>query len=173
MVSKDLTLLPRQPKNLSIKLLPCRHTRYVPVDFLSPAPRRAKTQVVQNFIQPTQQSVRQERIQELRKVIDLLDIQPLYHPIRTMITGYAIRNADKIRARLDEDQPEVTVGTAPIWRLIWDNLQPTSIAMWASDTGCGVSGRKYIRHMLASKRLADRLEEGGQVDNSMYSEILR
>ncbi|KZT24848.1 hypothetical protein NEOLEDRAFT_1093716 [Neolentinus lepideus HHB14362 ss-1] len=133
----------------------------------------ATVQTYENFTHPAQQSARQECLQELRKIIDVLDIQSRHNPIRTMLTGYAFKSTDKIRAYLDEDQPDVNVGTAPVWRMLWDDIQPTSTAMWAFDTGCAKGGPRSIRHVLASKRLADRFEEGGQVDDSMYSEILR
>ncbi|EEB88594.1 hypothetical protein MPER_13498, partial [Moniliophthora perniciosa FA553] len=88
-----------------------------------------------------------------------------HHPIRTMLVIYAFQHADKIRALLNnKGQPDIAAGTAPIWRMVWDNLQPTSAAMWAFDAGCAKGGRKYIYHILASKRLADIFEEGGQVD---------
>ncbi|OBZ68748.1 hypothetical protein A0H81_11302 [Grifola frondosa] len=143
------------------------------VYYRPPALCRAKIDFVQNFILPAQQSARQECIQELRKVVDLLNIHPLHHPIRTMLVSWAFEQADKIRALLDQDPPDVTTGAAPIWRTIWDLLQPASKAMWSFDAGCAQGGRTYIRHMLASKRLADRFEEGGQVDDSMYDEIIR
>ncbi|KAF8884085.1 hypothetical protein CPB84DRAFT_1789585 [Gymnopilus junonius] len=68
---------------------------------------------------------------------------------------------------------DVTAGDAPIWRIIWAHLQPTSMTMWCLDSGCAVGGRKYIRHILASKRLADRFEEGGEVEGNMYKDIIR
>jgi len=127
----------------------------------------------QDFIHPAQQVARQECVQELRKVVKLLDIHPLYHPIRTMLLSLSFEYADQIRALLDQDSPDINAGAAPVWRTIWDHLQPTSAAMRAFDAGCAVGGRNYIRHILASKRLADRFEEGGQVDDSMYGEIIR
>jgi hypothetical protein len=117
--------------------------------------------------------VRQKCIQELRKVIDGLDIQPLSHPIRTMLSPCALRRAAKIRAQLDDDKQDIILGKAPaIWKIIWNNLQPTSVVMQTFIAGC-IGGQQYIRHMLASKRLADRFEEEYQVDESMYSEIVR
>jgi hypothetical protein len=135
---------------------------------------RAIIDFVQNFIHPAQQAARQECVHELRKVVTLLDIHPLHHPIRTMLISLSFDCADQIRALLDQDPPDIHGGAAPpVWRTIWDHLQPTSATMWAFDAGCAVGGRNYIRHMLASKRLADRFEEGGQVDDSMYREIIR
>jgi len=146
------------------------------VSLVADAVEKVKNQVAtvkmyENFIHPVQQSARQECLQELRKIVDLLDIQPFYHPIRTMLLAYALEHAEQIRACLDDDQLDITAGTEPVWRMLWDSIQPTSAAMWAFDTGC-VCGRTSIRHMLTSKRLADRFEEGGQVDDSMYSEII-
>ena len=128
---------------------------------------------MQNFIQPARQAARQECIQELKKVVKLLDIHPLYHPIRTMLIYLSFEYAEQIRALLDQDPPDINGGAAPVWRTIWDHLQPTSATMWAFDAGCAIGRRNYIRHILASKRLADRFEEGGQVDDSMYREIIR
>ncbi|KAM6504170.1 hypothetical protein JOM56_001113 [Amanita muscaria] len=133
----------------------------------------ATVQTYEDFVHPAQQAVRQECVQELRKVVNLLDIPSLHHPIRTMLISLSFKCADQIRAALDKDPPDITAGATPVWRALWNHLQPTSNVMWAFDHGCAVGGRNYIRHMLASKRLADRFEEGGQVDDSMYSEILR
>lgn len=130
-------------------------------------------QTYENFILPTQQPARQKCIQELRKIVDQLDIPQLHHPIRTMLVLYVFEDADKIRLSLDEAQSDVIVGTAPIWRVIWDNLQPKSRTMWSFQTGCALFGPQLIRHMLASKRLADTFEEGGPITEDMYSEILR
>lgn len=133
----------------------------------------AKVRIYEDFVHPAQQSVRQDCIQELRKIVNLLDIQPLHHPIRTMLVSLAFKRADRIRALLLKYQPDANAGEAPVWRMIWDCLQPTSTAMWAFDTGCAVGGRIFIQHMLALKRLADRFEEGCPVDDSMYSQIIR
>ncbi|KZT12667.1 uncharacterized protein LAESUDRAFT_640432 [Laetiporus sulphureus 93-53] len=133
----------------------------------------AKVQTYENFTTPLQEPAREECIQELRKIVELLDIQPLHHPIRTMLVPLAFEYADQIRTLLTQDQPDATIGAAPVWRSIWNHLQSTSMTMWAFDAGCAVGGRAYIRHILASKRLADRFEEGGEVDDSMYSEIVR
>ena len=83
-----------------------------------------------------------------------------------MFAGFALDHAGTICARINKDQRDITVGTTPVWRTIWDSLQPTSLALRASG------GQAYIHHMLASKRLADKFE-GGQVDDSMYDQILR
>jgi len=104
-------------------------------------------------------------IQELTKIIDILDIQPLHHPIRTMLNPYVLRRAGQLHA-------QVVQGKEENWRFIWNKLRPTSVFMFTFVDGC-MGGQKYIRHMLASKRLADRFEEGLPVDESMYSEILR
>jgi hypothetical protein len=110
-------------------------------------------------------------IQELTKIIDTLDIQPLHHPIRTMLNPYVLLRADQLRAQLNSTKP-VIPGKAANWRIIWNKLRSTSIIMYTLVDGC-MGAQKYIRHMLASKRLADRFEEGQPVDESMYSEILR
>ncbi|GLB45858.1 putative nucleotidyltransferase domain containing protein [Lyophyllum shimeji] len=148
------------------------------LDLIAEAVKKIKNQVTsvqtyEDFIHPAQQAACQECVQELRKVVKLLDIHPLYHPIRTMLISLSFEYADQIRALLDQDPPDINGGAAPVWRTIWDHLQPTSATMWAFDAGCAVGGRNYIRHILASKRLADRFEEGGQVDDSMYREIIR
>ncbi|KIL60224.1 hypothetical protein M378DRAFT_84083 [Amanita muscaria Koide BX008] len=148
------------------------------LDLLADAVEKIKKQVTtvqtyEDFVHPVQQAVRQECVQDLRKVVDLLDIRLLHHPIRTMLISLSFKCADQIRAVFDRDPPDITAGATPLWRAIWDLLQPTSTPMWAFDRGCAVGGRRYIRHMLASKRLADRFEEGGQVEDSMYSEIVR
>ncbi|KAF8156528.1 hypothetical protein B0H34DRAFT_783017 [Crassisporium funariophilum] len=148
------------------------------LDLIAEAVEKIKNQVTsvqtyEDFIHPAQQAARQECVQELRTVVKLLDIHPLHHPIRTMLISLSFEYADQIRALLDQDPPDINAGAAPVWRTIWDHLQPTSATMWAFDAGCAVGGRNYIRHILASKRLADRFEEGGQVDESMYREIVR
>ncbi|KAF8148302.1 hypothetical protein B0H34DRAFT_668993 [Crassisporium funariophilum] len=148
------------------------------LDLIAEAVEKIKNQVTsvqtyEDFIQPAQQAARQQCVQELRTVVKLLDIHPLHHPIRTMLISLSFEYADQIRALLDQDPPDINAGAAPVWRTIWDHLQPTSATMWAFDAGCAVGGRNYIRHILASKRLADRFEEGGQVDESMYREIVR
>jgi hypothetical protein len=114
--------------------------------------------------------MRQECVNELRKVVNLLNIHPLHHPIRTMLGPLAFEYAEKIRPLLDQIEPGVTPAVAPDWRKIWDYLQPRSPAMWSFDH---VDGRKYIRHILASKKLADTFEEGREIVPSMYSEIVR
>ena len=90
-----------------------------------------------------------------------------------MLVSLAFENAEQISALLDQVQPGVTTETAPVWRKIWDCLQPNSNSMWAFDAGCAVGGRNYIRHIMASKKLAERFEDGGEVDNSMYKYIIR
>jgi hypothetical protein len=105
-------------------------------------------------------------IQELTKIIDTLDIQPLHHPIRTMLNPYVLRRADQLRTK------PVVPGKAANWRILWNKLRSNSVHMYTLVDGC-MGGQKYIRHMLASKRLADRFEDGQPVDESMYSEILR
>ncbi|KAF8173105.1 hypothetical protein BJ912DRAFT_992764 [Pholiota molesta] len=157
------------------------HLRQEAVAYLNDGPQKNQVTSVQtykNFIHPAQQAARQECVQALRKLVTLLDIHPLHHPIRTMLISLSFECADQIRALLDNQDPpgpDISGGAAPVWRTIWDHLQPTSATntMWAFDAGCAVGGRNYIRHMLASKRLADRFEEGGQVDDSMYREIIR
>lgn len=90
-----------------------------------------------------------------------------------MLVRWAFDYASKIDVILKEQKPDVRTGSAPVWKKIWGFLQPTSTAMWSFDAGCAVGGLAYLRHMLASKRLADRFEEGGQVDDDMYKDILR
>ena len=89
-----------------------------------------------------------------------------------MLNPCALRRAARIRTQLDGMEPDVTTGTMAIWKILWDKLQPTSVVMETFVSAC-MGGQEYIRHMLASKRLADIFEEGGQVDDSMYSEIVR
>jgi len=116
--------------------------------------------------------VRQEFLQELRNVIEKVDVQPRHDPIFTMLDPYAIQHAVKLRSLLDENKPDIITGTAAIWKKLWRNFQPTSAVMETFVDGCK-SGKEDIRHMLASKRLADTFEEGGQVDDSMYGELTR
>jgi len=81
-------------------------------------------------------------------------------------------HTEQTRALLDQVQPDITPESEPVWKKVWDCIQPGSTPMWLFDACCAGSG-KYIRHMLASKKLADRFEEGGEVDDSMYIEIVR
>ncbi|KAF8961052.1 hypothetical protein BDZ97DRAFT_1664813, partial [Flammula alnicola] len=148
------------------------------LNLIAQAVEKIKKQVAslntyEDFIHPAQQAARQECIDELRKVVNLLDIHPLHHPIRTMLVSLAFEHAEKISALLDQVQQDVMTGAAPVWRKIWNCLQPSSSTMWAFEAGCAVGGRNYIRHIIASKKLADRFEEGGEVDNSMYNDIIR
>lgn len=124
--------------------------------------------------------MRQECVDALREVVNLLDIQPLYHPIRTMLVPQVFDHVEKVDALLDQVQPDVAVEEGLVWKNIWDCIQPYSgcvqrytRTMWAFDTGCLVIVPNRIRHMLASKRLADQFEAGGPVDDSMYREISR
>ncbi|KXN84527.1 hypothetical protein AN958_07174 [Leucoagaricus sp. SymC.cos] len=133
----------------------------------------AAVQTYENFVEPIQAHARETCCRDLRTILQLLDIQPLHHPIRTMILVTAFEYADKIRILLDQNQLNLATDAAPFWREVWDLLQPSSMSMWAFDSGCVMGTRAYIRHMLASKSLADRFEDGGQVDDSMYKEILR
>ncbi|KAF9481134.1 hypothetical protein BDN70DRAFT_566424 [Pholiota conissans] len=104
-----------------------------------------------DFIQPAQWTMRQKYIVELWNIVNALDIPIIYDPIRCMLWPFGFTHADRIRFHLSQ----IRRGKAePDWRTIWD-------------------GRKYIRHILASKALADRFEEGGEVDSSMYDDILR
>ncbi|KAF5355113.1 hypothetical protein D9756_005557 [Leucocoprinus leucothites] len=127
------------------------------------------------FIQPALEHVRTNFVLELQKIVRLLDIKPLHHPLRTMLIPFVFEYAEKAHAVLDQVRLEALPGTAPVWREIWDFLQPTSSAMWSFDTGCATGGQAYLRHVLASKNLADRFEEGlgGRVDDAMYKDILR
>ena len=99
-----------------------------------------------------------------------MDIQPTSHPIRTIFGPDAFESVTQIRAHLylEERQP----GTALIWKRIWNSMQSTSTIMIDLEDGCTVPGRKYIGHVLASKKLADSFEEGLPIDNSMYGDIL-
>ncbi|KIL64452.1 hypothetical protein M378DRAFT_163218 [Amanita muscaria Koide BX008] len=149
------------------------------LNLIAEAVKKIKNQVTtvktyEDFVHPAQQAVRKECVQELRKVVDLLDIHPLHHPLCTMLVLSSFQCAGQIRGILLYRDPlaDITAGATPVWWTIWNHLQPTSDAMCAFDSGCAVGGRKFIRHMLASKRLADRFEEGGHVDDSMYSEII-
>jgi hypothetical protein len=90
-----------------------------------------------------------------------------------MLVPFAFEYAEKICPLLDQAEPDVTPAVAPVWRKIWVYLQPWSPAMWSFYSGCSVGGRKYIRHILASKKLADAFEEGREIVPSMYSEIAR
>ena len=90
-----------------------------------------------------------------------------------MLVWMVFDHVDQIRTLLTQNEVDVTKGDAPIWRILWDYLQPTSMTMWCLDSGCAVGGRSSIRHILASKRLADRFEEGGEVDDCMYKGIIR
>jgi hypothetical protein len=90
-----------------------------------------------------------------------------------MLVYIVFKHVDKIRTLLTQSKLDVTVGDAQVWKPIWDCLQLTSMTMWCLDSGCAVAGPAYIRHILASKRLADRFEERGEVDNAMYKDILR
>ncbi|KAF5347777.1 hypothetical protein D9756_010319 [Leucocoprinus leucothites] len=127
----------------------------------------------EEFTQPALEHVRKVCVLELQKIVRLLDIKPLHHPIRTMLIPFVFEYAEQARATLDQIQLEATPGTVPVWKEIWDYITPTSYAMWSFDTGCATGGRAYLRHVLASKKLADRFEEGGQVDDAMYKDILR
>lgn len=90
-----------------------------------------------------------------------------------MMLVTALDYADQIRLLLKQNPPNGAIDGAPFWRQVWDLLQPSSTCMWALESGCVMGTRAYIGHMLASKRLADYLEDGRQVDDSMYKEILR
>lgn len=63
-----------------------------------------------------------------------------------------------------------TAGAAPVWRMIWNCLQP-GFHLYVGL--CAIDGRNYNRHIVASKKLADRFEEGSEVDDSMYNDIMR
>jgi len=82
-----------------------------------------------------------------------------------MHNPYVLRRAGQLHAQVD-------LGKEENWRIIWNKLRPTSMFMFTLSMHC-MGGQKYIRHMLVSKRLADRFEEGLLVEESMYSEILR
>ncbi|EKM77723.1 hypothetical protein AGABI1DRAFT_107907 [Agaricus bisporus var. burnettii JB137-S8] len=129
-------------------------------------------QTFENFIQPSHQSVREECILQLGQVAELLDM-PLHHPLCTILVYYVFDQVDPIRTLLAQADFNATVSDAQVWRQIWDCLQPTSLTMWCLDTGFAAYGPKYIRHVLASKRLAVSFEETGKADEDMYNEILR
>ncbi|KAF8914401.1 hypothetical protein CPB84DRAFT_1811705 [Gymnopilus junonius] len=120
-----------------------------------------EVQILENFIQPSQQSIREECILALRKITELLDIQPLHHPMRTMLASVVFDYVGQIRTLLTQNEVDAATGDLPIWKMVWNRLQPTSMTM------C------YIKHILASKKLADRFEEEGEVDDSMYKDIVR
>ena len=62
-------------------------------------------------------------IAELSEIVTLLDIQPLHHPIRTMLVRVALEFADRIRSIINQD---VTA-----WMEIWKSIQLDSNNMWA------------------------------------------
>jgi len=81
-----------------------------------------------------------------------LDIQLLHHPIRTMLVRVALEFANRNRSIINEERLDVTA-----WMEIWKSIQPDSNDMWASNKGCRVGGRNYLRHILALKALIDVL----------------
>lgn len=90
-----------------------------------------------------------------------------------MVVCTAFEQADKMRTLLNLESPvPADTGGDPIWADIWSRLQPRHMAMWSWDKGVA-SARYYINHMLASARLADRFEQGGVVDDSLYNDIVR
>ncbi|EKM82472.1 hypothetical protein AGABI1DRAFT_104447 [Agaricus bisporus var. burnettii JB137-S8] len=130
-------------------------------------------QTFETFIQPSQQSAREKCILQLGQIAELIDIQPLHHPLRSILIYYVFDQVDQIRTLLAPARLNVTSSDAQIWRPIWDCLQPTSLTMFCIDSGFAEYGPKYIRHVLASKRLAVSFEETGKADADMYNDILR
>ena len=54
----------------------------------------------------------------LKKIVNLLDIQPLHHPIRTVLVYLVFEHTEQTRALLDQVQPSITPETEPVWKKI-------------------------------------------------------
>jgi hypothetical protein len=109
----------------------------------------------------------------LKTICYLLDIQPVYHPLRTVLVDTAYEQVDIVEALLALEHSDNLGEKAQFWKEVWNHCQPNSLTMWAWDKHCGWGGLDYIRHMIGSMRLAETLEEGGVVAAGMCEALLR
>lgn len=109
----------------------------------------------------------------MKRIRDLLDIQPLHHPLRTVLVDTAYDQVDVIGALLALEHLNIPGERAQFWKEVWNHCQPGSLTMWAWDKHCAWGGLDYIRHMIASMYLAETLEEGGVVADGTYEKLLR
>jgi hypothetical protein len=116
---------------------------------------------------------RQECLQNLKHICNLLDIKPLYHPLRTVLVLHAYKQVDVVRALFALEHSNDPAEQVQFWKEIWGHCQPRSRTMWSWDKHCGLRGLGYIQHMVASMRLAETLEEGKVADASLYEGIVR
>jgi len=122
---------------------------------------------------PKHRIARRECLQSLKRIRDLLDIKPMYHPLRTVLVDTAYEQVDVVGALFALEHSNNLAEQAQFWKELWDHCQPGSLTMWAWDKHCAWGGLDYIRHMVASMRLAEALEEGRVADASLYEGILR
>jgi hypothetical protein len=122
---------------------------------------------------PKHHHARQECLYSLKRIRDLLDVKPRYHPLRTVLVDTAYDQVDVVGALFALEHSNDPAEQTQFWKDIWDHCQPGSLTMWSWDKHCAWGGLDYIRHMVASMRLAEHLEEGRVADASLYEGILR